>query len=218
MQSKSAPSLGGKQHFHPSDHCRDYTSVCTLFDALWLNRIALATMPLRPALLPTCTLERKLKPLPLQPLLNPRSSRVRIATCPLTDLRRTHQKRTLHHGRPSPINILGKDAEKPEPSPQPEQRAHPTRPTPLTDKEYQKRSERFFQRLLLRLEEMAEERGDMDVEYSVRLPSDAPWARGGRHAKLTRLRARIGRRVERGHARRGDLRTEQTAAHQANLA
>ena len=41
-------------------------------------------------------------------------------------------------------------------------------PTPLTDSEYQEKSDRYFEGLLNRLEEMQEEKeGSMDVEYAV---------------------------------------------------
>jgi len=43
-------------------------------------------------------------------------------------------------------------------------------PTPLTDSEYQEKSDRYFEGLLNRLEEMQEEKGgSMDVEYAVSL-------------------------------------------------
>lgn len=41
-------------------------------------------------------------------------------------------------------------------------------PTPLTDSEYQEKSDRYFEGLLNRLEEMQEEKGgSLDVEYAV---------------------------------------------------
>lgn len=43
----------------------------------------------------------------------------------------------------------------------------PTAPTPISDEKYQEQSDHYFERLLEQLEMLQEEKGDMDVEYSV---------------------------------------------------
>lgn len=57
------------------------------------------------------------------------------------------------------------------PSPSQQQQQQPTSPTPLTEKGYHALSTRFFDDLVQKLEDMAEEQEGLDVEYSVRLCS-----------------------------------------------
>ncbi|KAI9666976.1 MAG: Mitochondrial chaperone Frataxin [Alyxoria varia] len=48
----------------------------------------------------------------------------------------------------------------------PQSSSRPTQPTPISDDDYHERSDEYFEGLLATLEQIQEERGDLDVEYS----------------------------------------------------
>lgn len=73
-----------------------------------------------------------------------------------------------------PLRIaLTDDPEKPTHRQAQEQEKTPTDPTPISAEDYQVKTDQYFEKVLEKLEEMQEERGDMDVEYSVGLPARA---------------------------------------------
>lgn len=80
----------------------------------------------------------------------------------------SHQPRAFTSAAARFIDILP-DADKP-PHDVKESEPHDgaTQATPLSDAEYQEKSDAFFEQLLDRLEAKQEEEGNLDVEYSVR--------------------------------------------------
>ena len=68
---------------------------------------------------------------------------------------------------PRKIDIL-ESADKPSAAKEPEEGLESSKTAPLTTEEFHERSDAFFEDLLNKLEDLSEERGDIDVEYSVR--------------------------------------------------
>ena len=86
-----------------------------------------------------------------------------ISTRPL----QTSSRASFHSCVRSCINILdtADKSDQVKPAARPDR---PSEPTPLSDEEYHEQSDRFFETLLAKLEQIQEDRGDWDVEYSVR--------------------------------------------------
>lgn len=72
----------------------------------------------------------------------------------------------FHTSTPFGIDIL-ESADKPQDVKQPEPGLQSSQATSVSDEEYHERSDKFFEELLEKLEELSEQRGDIDVEYSV---------------------------------------------------
>ena len=99
----------------------------------------------------------------------PAASRAAAARFPYPSLR---PLRTLYlAATPSRLGVIMPGSSGPEP-PNPEPHDAPVAPAELSEGQYHAAADDFIERLLARLEERADEKGDLEVEYSVRsLPS-----------------------------------------------
>lgn len=84
-------------------------------------------------------------------------------------VQRAAPRRYIQSASPRHINILD-STDKDNATKQPEQGLQSTQAAPISNDEYHERSDRFFEELLEKLEDLSEQRGDVDVEYSVRWP------------------------------------------------
>jgi len=92
----------------------------------------------------------------------PRHLHSRLTSPSTSKYRQQHQFLIQNHNSPRPFSTTP-------PSPP----SNPT-PTPLTPEKYHTLSDAYIDALVTQLEELQEQREDVDVEYSVRLPFPIP--------------------------------------------